>query len=72
MTNNEPFQAIANAYRMKMFRAVEAKKTHQNMVRYFNEIANYNRKNAIEFGTIVMFNKTGIISKFWERVESCS
>ena len=72
MTNNEPFQGIANAYRMKMFRAVEAKKIHQNMVRYLNDVANFNRKNAIEFGNVVMFNKTEIISKFWERVESCN
>ena len=72
MTNNEPFQAIANAYRMKMFRAVEAKKIHQSMVRYCNDVANFNRKNAIEFGNVVMFNKTEIISKFWERIENCS
>lgn len=69
MKDNEPLQGVANAYRMKMFRSVEAKKTHLKMVKYHNEQANYNRLKSIEFGNVVMFNRTNIISKFWELIE---
>ena len=69
MANNEPLYARQKALKMKLFQAVQAKRTHQKMVRHFNVIANRQKALMQENDCVIMLNKTDCFASFWELIE---
>ena len=69
MANNEPLYARQKALKMKLFQAVQAKRTHQNMVRYFNAIANRQKALMQENHCVIILNKTDCFASFWRLLE---
>lgn len=67
--NNEPLYARKKALMMKLYRAVEAKKTHLKMVKYFNIIANRQKALMQENDCVIMLNQTDCFANFWRLIE---
>ena len=71
MANNEPLYAILKALEMKMYRAVEGKRKHEEMVKYFDNIARYNQKQMSKTDIMIRtnkFNRIESFSLFWSGV----
>lgn len=57
-TDNQPLQAKANAYRAKMFRAINARKYHVKLARKFLRDESYhNEKYRIHLEAVLKFHK---------------
>jgi hypothetical protein len=84
MVNNEVFQALANAHRAKMLRAINARNhhaecanlgngkvemTHIHMMLKFNETANSEKRLAEFFGNAVKINR---IFPVWVKFIECN
>lgn len=69
MADNEPLFGILKAYQMKMYRSVEAKRVHEDMVKYHNNIANYNKRMMSKTDVMIRVNRIynrDLFAKFWE------
>ena len=74
MTNNEPLYALIKAHKMKMYRSVEAKKVHEDMVKYHNAIIEHNINKIKQYDIMIRSNKffnSELFNKFWGVIE-CS
>ena len=71
MANNEPLYGVLKALEMKMYRAVEGKRKHEEMVKYFDRIAKYNQKQMSKTDIMIRmnkFDKSELFNLFWSGV----
>ena len=74
MTNNEPLFALIKAHKMKIYRSVEAKKVHEDMIKYHNAIIEHNKKKIGQYDIMIRSNKlinSELFGKFWSVIQ-CS
>ena len=72
MTNNEPLYALIKAHKMKMYRSVEAKKVHEDMVRYHNSIIEHNINKISQYDIMIRSNRlinSELFGKFWSLIQ---
>ena len=72
MTNNEPLYALISAHKMKMYRCIEAKKIHEDMVKYHNRIIEHNIKKIKQYDIMIRSNKLinlELFNKFWSMIK---
>ena len=72
MKNNEPLYAILKALKMKLYRVVEAKRKHQEMVLYFDRLATHNQRQMSKTDIMIRLNrldKLELFALFWRLFE---
>ena len=68
MADNEPLYLVLKALKMKMYRAVEAKRKHEYCVKYFDRIATHNQREIAKTDIIIRLNrlqKQELFATFW-------
>lgn len=72
MTNNEPLYAVQKALSAKLYRVVEAKRKHEEMVRYFDRLATHHQRQIKKTDIMIRLNrldKLELFALFWELVK---